>query len=157
MVVAKSEAPGTQDFEDFVHKVEPGLRRALFAVLGLERGREATAEALAWAWEHGSQIKATSNPTGYLFRVGQSRSRRRKTRPLFVREEWHDPLVEPHLGMALAALSEAQRIAVVLVHGFGWTMREVAELNGTQVTSVQTHLERGLHKLRMTLGVEEHV
>jgi DNA-directed RNA polymerase specialized sigma24 family protein len=59
--------------------------------------------------------------------------------------------------MALAALSEAQRIAVVLVHGFGWTMREVAELNGTQVTSVQTHLERGLHKLRMTLGVEEHV
>jgi DNA-directed RNA polymerase specialized sigma24 family protein len=57
--------------------------------------------------------------------------------------------------MALAGLSEAQRIAVILVHGFGWTMREVAELNGTQVTSVQTHLERGLHKLRMTLEVEE--
>jgi len=65
-------------------------------------------------------------------------------------------MIEPQLTKALAELSEAQRVAVILVHGFGWTMREVAELNGTQVTSVQTHLERGLRKLRATLEVEEH-
>jgi DNA-directed RNA polymerase specialized sigma24 family protein len=74
---------------------------------------------------------------------------------LFVREDWREPLIEPHLGRALADLSEAQRIAVILVHGFGWTLREVAELNGTKVTSVQTHLERGLRKLRVALEVEE--
>jgi DNA-directed RNA polymerase specialized sigma24 family protein len=153
--VAKPKGPGTQEFEDFVGQIEPGLRRALFAVLGVERGREATAEALAWAWEHWSRIERMDNPTGYLFRVGQSRSRRRKVRPVFVRDEWHDPVIEPHLGRALAELSEAQRVAVILVHGFGWTMRDVADLNGIRVTSVQTHLERGLHKLRVALEVEE--
>jgi RNA polymerase sigma-70 factor (ECF subfamily) len=148
--------PDPQEFEAFVGKVEPGLRRALFAVLGLDRGREATAEALAWAWEHWARIKRVENPTGYLFRVGQSRSRSRMARPVFVRDEWHDPLVEPGLGKALADLSEGQRTAVVLVYAFGWTMREVAELNGTKVTTVQTHLERGLHKLRTALEVEDH-
>jgi hypothetical protein len=49
--------PSDHEFEAFVARVEPGLRRALFAVLGLDRGREATAEALAWAWEHWSQVQ----------------------------------------------------------------------------------------------------
>ena len=40
---------------------------------------------------------------------------------------------------------------VVLVHGFQWTLREVAELTGTKVTTVQNHLERGLVKLRRAL------
>jgi DNA-directed RNA polymerase specialized sigma24 family protein len=55
----------------------------------------------------------------------------------------------------LAGLTDAQRTAVILVHGFGWTLREVAELNGIKVPSVQTHLERGMHKLRISLEVEE--
>jgi DNA-directed RNA polymerase specialized sigma24 family protein len=78
------------------------------------------------------------------------------TPPLFVRDEWHEPLVEPGLEQALADLSEGQRKAVILIHGFGWTMREVADLNGTKVTSVQNHLERGLQHLRTALEVEDH-
>lgn len=139
-----------------MRRVEPGLRRALFAALGAQRGRDATAEALAWAWEHWSRVIELKNPTGYLFRVGQSRSRSRRWRAVHGRSEWSEPVVEPHLTKALVELSEAQRIAVILVHGFGWTMREVAELNGIQVTSVQTHLERGLRKLRVALEVDEH-
>jgi DNA-directed RNA polymerase specialized sigma24 family protein len=153
--VVKRVVPVPKDFEEFVLRVEPGLRRSLFAVLGVDRGREATAEALAWAWEHWSQIDGMHNPTGFLFRVGQSRSRSRKVRPIFVRDDWNEPLVEPHLGIALAGLTDAQRTAVILVHGFGWTLREVAELNGIKVPSVQTHLERGMHKLRISLEVEE--
>jgi RNA polymerase sigma factor (sigma-70 family) len=65
-------------------------------------------------------------------------------------------MVEPELSRAIAGLSEGQRIAVILVHAFGWTMREVAELTGTKVTTVQTHLERGLRKLRVALEVDEH-
>jgi DNA-directed RNA polymerase specialized sigma24 family protein len=155
-VVGHVTTPGDQEFGEFVRAVEPSLRRALFAVLGAERGREATAEALAWAWEHWDRVVVVDNPTGYLFRVGQSRSRTRKVRTLHARNEWSEPLVEPELTRALADLSEAQRVAVILVHGFGWTMREVAELNGTHVSSVQTHLARGLRKLRAALEVEEH-
>jgi hypothetical protein len=40
------------EFEAFVHDVEPRLRRALVAAYGFERGREATADALSWSWEH---------------------------------------------------------------------------------------------------------
>lgn len=148
--------PDEQEFEAFMRRVEPGLRRALFSVLGLDRGREATAEAFAWAWENWSRIQGMDNPTGFLFRVGQSRSRRRMTPAIFVRDDWHEPLVEPSLGRALQELSDSQRTAVVLVYGFGWHLREVAELTGVRITSVQTHLERGLKKLRAALEVDDH-
>jgi DNA-directed RNA polymerase specialized sigma24 family protein len=58
--------------------------------------------------------------------------------------------------VALAALSERQRIAVVLIHGFDWTMRDVAELTGIRVTTVQSHLERGLRNLRSSMEVPDH-
>jgi DNA-directed RNA polymerase specialized sigma24 family protein len=148
--------PSDQEFEEFQARVEPGLRTALFAKLGLDRGREATAEALAWAWEHWPRVKRMRNPGGYLFRVGQSRTRERRAPRLFVRQEWQEPWIEPELGKALAALSEQQRLAVVLVHAFGWKMRDVAELTGTRVPTIQTHLDRGLTKLRKSLEVEEH-
>ena len=41
----------TADFESFVLAVEPRLRAALVARFGADVGREATAEALAFAWE----------------------------------------------------------------------------------------------------------
>jgi DNA-directed RNA polymerase specialized sigma24 family protein len=150
------ELPDTSDFEAFFDAVEPQLRRAHFAVFGLERGPEATAEAFAWAWETWPRARELESPVGYLFRVGQSRTRGRRFRPVFTPATVDDPLVEPKLGAALVELSESQRAAVVLVHGFGWTMREVAELRGVKVTSIQTHLERGLRRLRAALEVTTH-
>lgn len=152
----QAKSPDTADFENFVNRVEPGLRRALFAVLGAERGREATAEALAWAWEHWSRVVDVENPVGYLFRVGQSRSRTKRFRAVHEPTAWSEPVIEPQLTKALADLSESQRVAVILVHGFGWTMREVGELTGIKVTTVQTHLDRGLSKLRTILEVDEN-
>jgi DNA-directed RNA polymerase specialized sigma24 family protein len=147
------EGSDASDFESFFDAVEPQLRRAHFAVFGLERGPEATAEAFAWAWETWPRARNLESPVGYLFRVGQSKTRRRRFRPVFTPATADDPQVEPRLGAALAQLSESQRAAVVLVHGFGWTLREVAELRGVKVTSVQTHLERGLRRLRVALEV----
>ena len=63
------------------------------------------------------------------------------------------PDVEPGLPSALAALPERQRIVVTLLHGYGWTMSEVADLLGTKKTTVQNHAERGMAKLRAALGV----
>jgi len=91
------------------------------------------------------------NAPGYLFRVGQSRTRRRRPALTFAPQDYDDPVVESALTPALKALSARQRTAVVLVHGFGWTLREVAELTETKVTTVQNHLERGLAKLRRAI------
>ena len=140
------------EFREFVLATEPRLRRALIAAYGTERGREAVAEALAFAWEHWSKVQAMKNPAGYLYRVGQSHTRPRRTRPVFERSDAHDPVIEPRLPEALGALSARQRVAVVLIHGYGWTLREVAELTGTRISTVQSHAERGLHRLRAAIG-----
>jgi DNA-directed RNA polymerase specialized sigma24 family protein len=143
-------------FEAFVSEVEPRLRNALVASYGLDRGREATAAALGWAWEHQDQMTKVANKVAFLFKVGQSRTRRRKEPLIFARPEETETWVEPGLAPALAALSERQRVAVVLVYGLSWTLREVAELTGTRVTTVQNHLERGLRNLRTSMEVTDH-
>lgn len=151
------EAPG--DFEAFVLATEPQLRRALVAAYGYEDGREAVAEALAYAWERWPQIQEMPNAAGYLFRVARSsisRGRRwgRSAQPLSL-PPGSEHSFEPALPAALASLSQRQRVAVVLVHGFGYTLREVADLTGVKITTVQNHLERGLRRLRDRLGVTE--
>jgi RNA polymerase sigma factor (sigma-70 family) len=152
-VEVPAPAPGdvVEQFTAFVSEHEPRLRRAFVAAYGGARGREATAEALAYAWEHWSRLSDIDNIPGYLFRVGQSRTRRKRTALTFVPDDRRDPVFEPGLVPALKALTLRQRTAVVLVHGFGWSLREVAELTGTKVTTVQNHLERGLAKLRRAL------
>ncbi len=64
------------------------------------------------------------------------------------------PHVEPGLPAALARLSDKQRLAVVLVHAFDWSRHEAAQVMGSRVSTVDTHLARGLRKLRSELGVE---
>lgn len=149
-------------FEDFFSMAEPRLRHALVAAVGRERGRDATAEALAYGWEHWSDLRVMANPVGYLYRVGRSRIRTRRHRIEFNGAAMHDvadagssrlPEVEPGLPDALAHLSERQRIAVFLVYGMDWTRQDVADLLGISVNSVGSHLERGLAKLRKRLGV----
>ena len=138
-------------FTEFVLEHEPRLRRAFVAAYGSHRGREATAEALAFAWEYWDRLSTVENVNGYLFRVGQSRTRSRRRELRFDLEQPREPTYEPGLLPALKSLTARQRTAVVLIHGFGWTLREVAELTGTKVTTTQNHLERGLAKLRRHL------
>ena len=145
-------------FAEFVQHAEPRLRVALMAAYGADRGREAAAEALAYAWEHWHRVRLLEKPIGYLYRVGQSRTRRWWSKPPPARppDSSHDPpWVEPALSGALADLSRRQRIAVVLVHGFGWTHEEAAELIGVSVPTVKTHVQRGLAKLRVALEVND--
>lgn len=144
------------DFSTFFTEAEPRLRRAFVARYGSDRGREAAAEALAYAWEHWPRVRAMERPMGYLFRVGQSRTRRwnRPLRAPFATADAAEmPWVEPGLPRALNTLSPRQRVAVVLVCGFGWQLHEVAELLGLKTTTVQNHVERGLAKLRVDLEV----
>ncbi len=140
----------------FVLGNERRLRHALSATLGLETGREAAAEALAYGWEHWERIREMENSIGYLYVVGRDRGRKmsRNRRVVFpdVIED-RTPWVEPGLPRALAALPERERVVVLLVHAYGWAMSEVAELLEVTKSTVQTHSERGVRKLRRKLGV----
>src|SRR5262249_50341248 len=133
-------------FERFVEETGQQLGRALEALYGFEDGRDATAEALAYAWENWHRLQHIANLPGYLFRVGQTRGRRKRqpVAGLFDIGECGEYSFEPSLAGALAALTQRQRLAVVLVHGYGYTLREGAGLTGIRPPTRPDHLRRCL-------------
>jgi DNA-directed RNA polymerase specialized sigma24 family protein len=149
------------EVDDYTASVAPAVEaagRALVARYGAELGADVAAEVEAWAWEHQADVLTRTNPAGYLFRVGQSRARRyvRWRRP----PPWA-PLPDTHafpdvdLERAVARLSVAQRSAVLLVHGFGYSYREAADILGTTESAVRNHLHRGMQRLRTSLEVPD--
>jgi RNA polymerase sigma-70 factor (ECF subfamily) len=141
-------------FTEFVQAVEPRLKRALVAAFGRDAGLDAAADALAHGWEHWEKVREMDNPAGYLWGVGRNKARSQpRSRPVFpeVPAE-REPWIEPGLPGAMGRLSESQRTAVLLIHGYQWTLAEVAELLGVSVPTVQKHAERGMAKLRRKMG-----
>ena len=141
-------------FEAFFRDAEPRLRRAFVGTHGTARAADATAEALVWGWEHWDRVSTMDNPIGYLFRVGQSKTRPRRTPRLPAPEALGEPDLDPSLVPALLRLSPQQRTAVWLVHGCQWRYQEVAEAMNISASAVGTHLTRGLESLRRSLRVE---
>lgn len=142
-------------FQQFVEDHGARVRAGLVAAYGPEVGLDAASDAMAYGWEHWDQLSSMANPAGYLYRVGQTAARRSRRRgPLMpapaIEEDRH---FEPRLPEALAQLSEFQRSCVLLVHAFGWPQADVADLLGISVSTVRTHLARGLAKLQSTLQV----
>jgi RNA polymerase sigma factor (sigma-70 family) len=150
-------------FSEFVAVVEPKLRRALVAAYGSDVGRDATADSLAWAWQHWDRVQTMTNPAGYLWRVGQTavrKSARRRVREVVdgrvfdldpVDDRVTDRTVEPVLDSALAALSPQQRAAVVLVHGHGYSLGEAADALGCSISTIRNHVARALRRLHAAL------
>ena len=151
-----SKETAEDSFTRFATRVAPSLNQALISVAG-DAGRDAASESLLFGWEHWDQVRQMENPSGYLYRVGLNRIRhslRRKRRVVFPEPpDGEPPWVEPKLPDALADLSNNQRAAVVLIHGFGWTVREVAEFLDVSAGTVQKHDERAMRKLRSSLKV----
>src|SRR5215204_1580286 len=86
---------GRSDFERFVADVEPRLRHALVGGFGAVIGRQAAADALAWAWQNWERVREIESPVGYLYRVG---------RTLAVRSDARDiPVDEPEPAVASPA------------------------------------------------------
>ena len=141
------------EFEDFVIRTEPRLRRALSGHLARDSIGDALGEAFAYAWEHRERVMRMEHPAGYLFRVGQSKVRVRKQG--FMPWSTFDaiPDVEPALVNALAELSPAQFHAVWLVYACGWTYLETATALHISPSTVGSHVSRALGHLREQLGV----
>lgn len=146
-------------FTALVAGVEPRLRRAFVAAYGPDAGRETLADVLSWAWEHLDRVRGLDNLAGYLWRVGRTASRRRLRRARFEVPlpevpglaaaevpEGDEPLVA-----ALAALTVRQRVAVVLVHGYGYRLAEAADVLGCTVSTLRNHVARGLEHARQEL------
>jgi DNA-directed RNA polymerase specialized sigma24 family protein len=148
-----------QRFTAFVRQHERALREALTAAFGVDAGREATADAMAYAWERWDRLEGMANPVGYLYVVGRNRALRalQRRRSMPVRFALPDgdaaPPFEPALAAALAGLSERERSVVLLLHGFHWTMSEIAETLDLSKSTIQSYAERALVKLRVTIGV----
>lgn len=144
-------------FATFVRAVEPRLRQALVATYGPADGREATVDALSWAWEHWDRLSGVRNPGGYLYRVGQSAVRRFGSRPLPIGVLHSSsvalPDLSPELLPALARLSAQQRTVVLLVHAYGWSQADVATLLEISSSTVREHMNRALARLRDELEV----
>jgi RNA polymerase sigma factor (sigma-70 family) len=145
-------------FEQFVAENGSRLRAGLVAAYGPEVGIDAASEALAYGWEHRDRVLAMANPAGYLYRVGQTAARRSRQPhgylPAPNDNEMHD--FEPRLVPALERLTEQQRVVVVLVHGYGWSQAEVAELLDVVASTVHTTLRRALTNLQHDLEVSNH-
>jgi DNA-directed RNA polymerase specialized sigma24 family protein len=142
-------------FESFAVDAEPRLRRALSSTFGPVVGREAAVDALAYGWENWSRISAMANPVGYLYRVGFTAGRRavkQLPRNVHVASVDRELVIEPKLDDALRRLSPQQRAVVVLVHGYGYSLQEVADMLGLKRTSVQNHAERAMTRLRSIIG-----
>ena len=146
-------------FDAFVARVEPKLRTALVATYGPADGRDAARDALSWAWENWARVREMTNPVGYLYRVGQSATRRYGSRQpppqLLAAIEQRPTEVTPELLPALSRLSAQQRTIVVLVHAFQWTLREVAATLEISPSTVREHLDRATTRLRNDLEVHD--
>jgi DNA-directed RNA polymerase specialized sigma24 family protein len=151
---------GLQGFDDLIDEIRSRLLPALVAKWGIEVGSDICSEVEEYAWANHERVLRMENPLGYLYRVAQSRSRpytrwlRRSTFPSrFPDLAHHDPVLHDLL-QHLAGLKPDQRVSVLLVHAFGWTYTEVAELLGVTRSVVNHHVHRGLAQLRRPEAVD---
>ena len=145
-------------FDEFVRADGQRLRRVMTSQYGVDIGCESTDAAMAWAWEHWDRLSGMSNPAGYLYRVAQTQARRAisRGRPMTFPPEptsKSDPrAIDIDLADALRKLPDQQRLAVLMVHVYGWTPIEVGRITGTPAVTVRSHLRRGLRHLRTALS-----
>jgi DNA-directed RNA polymerase specialized sigma24 family protein len=147
-------------FDALIDEIRSRLLPALVAKWGIEVGSDLCSDVEEHAWENQRKVIAMENPLGYLYRVAQSKSRRysrwmnHTTFPSRFPDVVHeDPQLHDMLQM-LAGLNPDQRVCVMLVHAFGWTYPEVAELLGVTRSVVNHHVSRGLGRLRSTTFVD---
>jgi RNA polymerase sigma factor (sigma-70 family) len=156
VAASPSDFPAQEAFAAALRE-QPKLRQALVARYGLDVGEQAVAAAMAWAWEHQDRLVEVTALRAYLFRVGQSSTRRSwvwasrnsASFPPEVADEDRSS-VDDALDLAdlLRKLPQKQRTCVLLIYAHGWPYRDVAQLLEISVDAVNNHTHRGMTTLR---------
>ena len=149
-------APVTIDFASFFADHQRPIASALALTLRDDLlASDATAEAMARAFQRWDDVGRYTNPAGWVYRVGLNwaRSRRRKWMREVFRSESPDreapptPEVDPSLDRALAALPVEQRAVVVCRYLLDWSEFQTAEALQIAPGTVKSRLSRGLDRL----------
>jgi len=148
------------EFSDFHRTHRDRLAAALAVTCGnLALGQDAADEALARALAHWPEVRHTSNPAGWTYRVGlnwtRNLLRRRRREDLLARLPEladTDPTVDIDVGEALDRLDIEHRTVVVMRHLIGCSTAETAEYLGVAEGTVKSRLARALDRLRADLG-----
>ena len=146
----------TIDFASFFADHQRPIASALALTLRDDLlASDATAEAMARAFQRWDDVGRYANPAGWVYRVGLNwaRSRRRKWMREVFRSESPDreapptPEVDPSLDRALAALPVEQRAVVVCRYLLDWSEFQTAEALQIAPGTVKSRLSRGLDRL----------
>lgn len=165
---AGSEVVTDASFSAFFAANHDAVFGALAVTVGdADLAAEATAEAMARAFQRWSSIDPTLNPAGWVYRVGlnwaTSRWRRRRREVLSVDPGTHpqrldrgggrpEAVGDPALRAALLGLPVEQRAVVVLRFLLDWSEADTAEALGVAVGTVKSRTSRALSRLADELG-----
>ena len=152
-------------FEDFFHAHHERLLRAMYLATGDRHEAEDLAqEAFVRILERWERVRGLDDPVGYLYRTALNtrRSRLRRLAVAARKAVRPEPAVDQHeaaedrsaVHRALAALSDGQREAVVLVEWLGMTDVRAGEVLGISAGAVRTRLHRARAALRELLRGE---
>jgi RNA polymerase sigma factor (sigma-70 family) len=146
-------------FDEAFDELFPRAVRLGTRLLGNRAAAEdVAAEALARAYARWSKVAGLPYRDGWVLKVATNlaidRLRRRppEVTPAPAADFEADVDLRMALNAALLTLAPRQRQAVTLRYLGGLTDREVALALGISLGSVKTHIHRGLHGLRATLG-----
>ena len=150
------------DSSEFYRSTANRIYALTFLLVG-EGGEDLAAEALARALANWSTVIDTKRPEAWVRKVAVNLSisflrRRRRERafiePRRVSESPSQGAEEDRLTIqqALERLSPKQRAAVVLRYYEDLSLKEMARVMRCTTSSADTHLRRGLERLRVTLA-----
>lgn len=152
-------------FDAFATRNGPSLVRLGYSLTGDRRLAEDLAqEALARCWIKWRAVSAADNPDAYLRRVAvntflSSRRRRRVSETSVARPEQLGPdpseqvVQRQVVWQALASLTRAQRAVLVLRYFEDLPDEQIAQLLGCPTSTVRSHANRALGRLRALPGV----
>lgn len=154
--------PSGPDFDSFFRAEHvPLLRYCWGLTLDREHARDTAQEALARAWRDWERIGST-RPAAWVRTVALNlvRSDWRRSWPADASSRVEPPGLEDvpvdlDLVVALRALPERQREAIVLHHLGDLSVDDCAAAMGVAPTSVKAHLQRGRARLAELLAVED--
>jgi RNA polymerase sigma-70 factor (ECF subfamily) len=156
-------------FTALVRRHDPRLRGLAYRLLAGDRDRmdDALQDAYLRAFAALGNFRREADFGSWLYRIAYNscidalRRARRRPEPLDpAAERWNrpDPSIAPtpaaashEIARALASLSEAQRVTVVLVDGEGFDHQSAAEILGVAPGTVASRLSRARSQLRHAL------